>query len=203
LTLDWLEVVLTSSVVATVINVSVEDIRRRWSDKRDARYLAQRLAIILETFAIDCADVISGNELHRDNDGYAGDRRLKLPSLAEFPADADWKAINPLLAGRVAAFPNEIRLSEQKISFYWDVLREPDCTETETNQQAGKCGYRAWNLAVELRNRHGLPVCDLTELTWDFVAKLREQYEAAIKSRHDDAQRRAEHEAKRKAADAR
>jgi hypothetical protein len=69
--------------------------------KRDARYMAQRLAIILEKFAVDCATSISENDLHDSSGGHAGTMRLALPALTSFPAEADWKAIPPDLVDRV------------------------------------------------------------------------------------------------------
>ncbi|MFI5022840.1 MAG: hypothetical protein ACHQRJ_14470 [Alphaproteobacteria bacterium] len=192
--LDWFDVgkvALTSGVLASGINLIWQHFSRRESYRRDARYLAQRLAVILEKFAIDCADIIAGNELHRTSDGHAGVRRLALPTLAAFPADADWKAVDSALAGRAVALPNEIALADHKILFWWDVVGDEDCMETEADQQAGMCGYRAWNLAADLRMRHGVPASDLTDRAWDFVATLQKQHEAAMKSLEARAQPRA------------
>lgn len=197
--LDWVDigkVALTSGVVAAVVTWVKEVFVHRASRKRDARYLAQRLAVILERFSIDCADVIEGNETHRSSEGYAAQPRLRVPALAEFPADTDWKAIDPKLAGRALGLPNELALSEQKIVFWLDVVPNRGCAETETNQQAGKCGYRAWKLAVDLRNKHGLEKADLVGLAWGFVGTLKEQHDAALTSLRDEAENRAQVETK-------
>ena len=82
--------------------------------RRDARYLAHRVAIILEKFALDCARVIEDNRSQDD----ARPRHLALPVLGTFPDDADWKAIAPVLLDRVISMPNEQALAEQTISFW-------------------------------------------------------------------------------------
>jgi hypothetical protein len=179
--LDWVDVLkiaAASSVGAAGLNHLFDFLVRRTSLRRDSRYVAQRVAIILEKFAIDCADTIAGNDLHRQSDGHAGRRSFKLPNLPDFPIDADWKAVDPVLAGRALAMYNELVLSGHKIYFWWDVVGDEDSMETETNEQAGKCGYRAWELATEFRKGHGLPKAELTG--WDFVAVLKEHHDSAI-----------------------
>jgi hypothetical protein len=150
--------------------------------KRDARYLAQRLAIILEKFAVDCATSISENDMHDSSGGHAGTRHMSLPAIASFPAEADWKAIAPDLMDRVLSMPNELALASQAISFWWDVVGDEDSMQTEANEQAGECGLKAWLLAVDLRKRCGIPASTLPETAWDFVETLRKE-DAAAKAR--------------------
>jgi hypothetical protein len=74
---------------------------------------------------------------------------------------------------RVLSLPNELVLADQATLFD-EVI--------EVNGQAGTCGLRAWQLASELRRRRGIPASTLTT-SWDFVARLREQAEAASERR--------------------
>jgi len=66
---------ISSGVVTAIMNQGILWWREAQHDsastKRDARYLAIRLAVMLEKFAIQYADRIADNEMYRDNDGYA------------------------------------------------------------------------------------------------------------------------------------
>jgi hypothetical protein len=95
MSIEWLDVLkisASSSVLTASIGWGLNHVFvNRVAHKRDARYLAQRLAIILEKFAVDCADIIADNELVNSSEGAAGKRHLVLPILRPFPAEADWK----------------------------------------------------------------------------------------------------------------
>ena len=88
--------------------------------------MAERVAIILEKFAVDCANVITDNDLHSGSKGVAAARHLILPTLEAFPADTDWKVIAADLMDRALSIPNELALADQAISFCWDVVGDQD-----------------------------------------------------------------------------
>jgi hypothetical protein len=69
--------VLTASVGWALSHVFVQ----RATLKRDARYLAQRLGLILEKYAVDCADFIAGNERLKTNREAKKIRFLRLASI--------------------------------------------------------------------------------------------------------------------------
>lgn len=140
--------------------------------KRDKRYLAQRLAIILERFSVDCANVINDNDTFDSSGGAAGRRHAQMPVLGAFPSDSDWKAIDADFMDRVLSMPNEIELANQAISFWCEVEGDEDCMRTETNNRARQRGLKAWLLACELRRRCGIPTSTLREESWDFVGVL-------------------------------
>ncbi len=177
---DVLKISASSSVLTTFIGWGLNHFFvHRATLKRDARYLAQRLAIVLEKYAVDCANSITDNNLHDSSGGQAGERHVVLPDIGSFPAEADWKAIDPDLMDRVLSMPNELVLADQAISFWWNVVGDEDCMRTEANDQAGECGLRAWLLASELRKRCGIPASTLPATSWDFVAALQKRVEAA------------------------
>jgi hypothetical protein len=196
---DVLKIAVSSTLLTTLGSWGLTHFfEHRAALKRDARYMAQRIAIILEKFAVDCANVIADNQLHSSSEGHAGNRCLSLPELGSFPVEADWKALPPELADRILSMPNELALVDGAISFFWDVLGPgDDGVETETNQRAGACGLRAWSLATDLRKEYKIPASSLPEIEWNFVDTLREQ-DAARK----EAARAARKKAARKAESA-
>jgi hypothetical protein len=68
---------------------------------------------------------------------------------------------------------------DRAISFWWDVVGDEDCMQTEADHQAGKCGFEAWTLATKLRKRYGMPVSGLAAETWDFIGTLKREHDAA------------------------
>jgi len=180
--LDVLKIAVSSTLLTTIGSWGLTHFFvHRAALKRDARYLAHRVAIILETFAVDCANVITDNDLHDRSDGHAGKRQLFLPELRSLPADTDWKALPSRLVDRFLSMPTELALADRAISVWWDVVGDEDCMETETRQKAGASGLRAWLLASALRKQYKIPASSLPEIGWDFVATLRKQDEAERK----------------------
>jgi hypothetical protein len=199
---EWWQVLtlfLSAGVSAGVFTAIVNNLLAEWRDRRkekrtsarDAVYLAMQVAVIIERFAIECEDIINHNELHTEFQGHAGTVHWKLPPLGEYPTDADWKALDPSLSSRALSLPNELRVSEGVIKF-WSELepRGQGILLNTCNGQAGKCGYRAWQLAVDIRRRYGLsPVFEP-----DFVKVLKENYEQELKRMKDSAAARERHE---------
>ena len=147
--------------------------------KRDARYLAHRLAIIMEKFAVDCADVIADNDLHRSSEGYAGRQVLKLPEITPLPADADWKALEPSLVDRAMSLPNKLALADAAISFWRTLLTTKIACGLKPTCKQGNRVSRRGNWLRTSRRRYGIPPTSLTEGGWNFVETLKEKHAAA------------------------
>ncbi len=180
---DVLKFALGTGVVTAIANQGIawfREVRKEsGTTTRDARYLALRIAVMLEQFSISCADAISENDMYQQSEGYAGRPHGKLPSLSEYPTDADWRSLDPSLAAQIISFRNELLLSDQTIEFWWDVDRET--VRGACDEQAGKSGYRAWLIASQLRGRYRLPSFDPRSFAWDVVATLKEHHDRAIK----------------------
>lgn len=161
--LEFLKLVgagLTGAIATQVLAWWREARRERALTMRDARYLALRLSIILEHFAISCANVIEKNKLHWDTEGHLGSKHNIIPALPDLPNDADWKALDPELASRALAVPNELRLAAQSLSFTADVSDDEDVIY-HFDEQTGLHGGRALELAKDLRRVYSLPSFDV------------------------------------------
>ena len=82
-------------------------VRRR---RREAASSDAQLAPVLEQFAVDCAKVISTNELHWRSGGHEGTETYELRAPPTYPADVEWRAMDPSLAATALSFPNEVKL---------------------------------------------------------------------------------------------
>lgn len=182
-TFPWAQVIailLGNGLVTYMLTWRREARRDAASKDRDARYIALRITAILERFAYECADLISTNDGANPYDEQSPGGTTKLPSLREYPSDADWKALDPSLASRALSLPTEIEVSRGYISFWWDGPGDQDAMLCETSEQAGKCGFRAWSLALDLRRKYNLPDSHLLEVSWAWVEQLRTNHEQSM-----------------------
>ncbi len=176
---EWLDIpkfAVPTGLVVAVMNFGLTWFKDQHNDKttaeRDAKYLALRLAVIFEKFAIECAGAITCDSLYDEFGGHAGCPNTGIPTLLDYPADADWKALDAALSAKALSFWNDILQGKQSIGFMWDY--DPGSVSLECNEQCGKCGSRAWALASELRRRYRLPSFDHTA-SWDFLSTLKKQ----------------------------
>jgi hypothetical protein len=105
---------------------------------RDARYLKIRLAVMLERFAIDCAEAIAAQDMYSQSYGHAGAAHGTLPDLPPYPDETDWKILEPEFLARALTFRNELPISDRLIAFWADI--DPECIPAACNDQCGKWG---------------------------------------------------------------
>ena len=146
-------------------------------ERKEATYLAIRLATAFEDFAIRCAEQIADNDMFRQSEGHAGRAHVTMPTLQEFPTHANWTTLDPTLLSRSLSVPNELSLGERMIAFWSDVDPDPSLLRGACDAQAGICGYRAWKLAQDLRAQYSLPDFVPRDFSWDTIR--------ALKKRHD------------------
>lgn len=146
--------------------------------ERDARYIAIRLAVILERFALDCAEAIAAQEMFDMHDGHAGKPHGKLPDLAPYPDEVDWKTLKPEFLARALTLRNELILSDASIEFWEDIDRTT--VSGECDWQCGKCGYMAWTLAAEMRARYALGAFEPDKSAWNAVKTLKEYHDKVL-----------------------
>ena len=172
---------LTTGLVTALFNQGIGWFRD-WRKEstvtiRDATYAAMRIAVLLEAFAMECASLIEENAFAEKS---GGPSTQKLPSLSEYPTDIDWKSLDSSLAAQSLSIRNELRLSVRTIAFWSG--EEPAEIPSVCSNQAGKCGYRAWQLATALRRHYKLPSFDPTQGYWDLVGTLQKRHDAVIKA---------------------
>ena len=179
---DIIKLALSAGVVTALINQGINWFKEWKKEKklieRLSQYSALRITIELETFAISCADVISDIDMYYDSAGHAGRKHTIIPILAEYSDDVDWKSLDICLCTRIFTLRNEIMLSQGAIDFWYEI--DDECVPTTCREQTGKCGYRAWQLANELRNFYKLLQFDPKQLSWDIESILKKHHDQAI-----------------------
>jgi hypothetical protein len=184
LTWDW------ATIVKTIVGAGIGAASAQWlrdsrHRKRQAAYMAMRLAVVLEAYAISCSLLIVTNETaepppDRDFGGSAA-----LPELPPYPDDDDgWRAVDRKLAGRCLSLRNRIRESQTFIG--WTIEFNDYDLKEEVYKQVADRGLEAWQLANEMRSKHGV---ESAKHVWDPLSHL-ESAQQRVERRRKERQAR-------------
>jgi len=179
---DIIKVVLGTGLLSGLVSALVAWAREYLAEKkknwRSAQFSALRLSASLESFSIECAEMLLDNNAFYDSNGHDGNPISQIPKLSSFPEDIVWIALDTDLCEKVLAIPNKIRLSNGYIS---SVMDYEDAYEAlaASSRNIGLCGYHAWEIASELRNRYKLPAFE-AQTSWDFKNDLKRYSDKAM-----------------------
>lgn len=174
----WLQILLTG-VTAAIINQMLGWLKDNYRDKAkvevDRRYIALRLTVVLERFAIQCADQIAivESELQEAyKNGVAPDHHsMTIPPL-RLPEGDDWRWISADLASDILAIPPQIDFSKGAISWSWEV-GDPEGAAKECQLQLALRGLECWELAVKVRQQHKIAPAKFDMGSWAFIEVMR------------------------------
>ena len=155
----------------------------RRKDKTSARYLAMRIAVLLEGYAITCAESLSDWDLYFSSGGHAGSMMDGIPDIPEYPDEEGWSALKPALLERALTLRNQVRIGRRSVSSFAEFEMDPDDIAHHSAGHLGVCGYRAWSLAKDLRAEYRVQPLDLTSTSWDIAPFLRENHDRIVKER--------------------
>ena len=177
---------LLGVIIGSLISFTATWYFTKRTDSRAIRQTAAQLAQYLDAFAHSCAGVISDNDTYSQSDGHAGAKRVSLPLLGAFPNETDLGLVEPIALSRLLSLKLKWQLASDKIQFWWDVVGDPECMPTETDQQCGVLGIEALEIAKMLRKSAQLPKPLYAEFYWDFSKTLHRERECAIKRINED-----------------
>lgn len=169
---------LFSALVSQVIGWFIDWQKDKKTNSRMAQYSALRIAVDMESFAINCAKAISDNDLFIQFSGHAGTQHSKIPTLVKYPDDVDWRSMDASLCARILSFRNEIELSQELVDSWYEF--DYECIPSSCSEQIAICGYRSWALASDLRSFYKLPSFHPEQLSWDVEAILKNPYDKAM-----------------------
>jgi hypothetical protein len=138
--------------LGVVVGAGIAWFREWWVEKRtrqrQASYLAIRVICILDKFIDECGD------FGVDDGGDFGDR-VPSPSSPKFPDDVDWKSIDPELAYRIIALPDEV---SQIASFLAGLSQVADDYEYSKERQLrfSRLGLKTHHTVENLRQTFGI-----------------------------------------------
>src|SRR4051794_11613253 len=92
---DLIKTIIGAGIGSALVQVLAPFIRDYRQRKMTAAYMSMRLAVILEAFARECAELIEANKNAQTRpDEEFPDWDVNLPELAPYPDDGDgWRAL--------------------------------------------------------------------------------------------------------------
>lgn len=165
--------VVTSALVATIAGAAINAWLEARKDKHSTRFEALSVAVSLEGYTITCADLLSGHDLAMSSGGHAGSYMGRVPPLPELSLTAGFlKPYRAKVAGRLMAFPQEVRQADQVAAFLWGVTADVDAVRESSAAQVAKMGMKAIELAKDIRKAFGLPKRELVFGKYDIHESL-------------------------------
>jgi len=180
--------IVSAGVGSALVQSLMPIYRDRRTRRKQAGYMAMRLAVVMENFAWACANFIQDNHNARtppDEEYPAWE--IALPELLAYPEDADgWRAIAPKLAGRVFGLRNKLYESKSTIRNIIEFNKAE--LGWVLDEQAASRGLEAWRMAIDLRKTYGI---EPVELEWNYPDYLKTALDTAVKQREDHRKRNA------------
>lgn len=171
--LQFVSVVTTSAVVATIIGFLLNLFLARLTEHSSARLEALRAAVALEGYAIFCADAVSKHDIAVSSEEHAGKFIGALPDLPEIEISIGLlRPKRAIVANHVAIFPQEVQQADQSITFWWDIVGDLDAARNAAKHACARIGIQSLKLASELRSTFDLPERKLVFGQYDILKSL-------------------------------
>lgn len=133
----------------------------------DRSLAALEYAEHLETYALQCANVVSNNAgFNHDHQKY-----MEVKPLPDWPTRIDWSLLGLKRAAWARNLHAQTRLLRLGLDEAWE-HNGPDEQADEEGEEAAKLGLIAWDEAVEARKAHGLPPITHLPKSWDYAETL-------------------------------
>ena len=185
---SFFQIIIGAGFRTALVQATLPLLSERGQRRRQASYLAMRLAVALEAYAADCYDLIQYNRHapHLPDEEFP-EWRVKLPDLPTFPEDTDgWLVIDRRLAARCLDLGHRARQSQAIIEQTIEYIEHEIYDAVE--EQAASRGLDAWRLAQELRHKHGVASAGMI---WNFAESLRNIEREVEKRKREKAAKRA------------
>jgi len=192
--MDWLGVewsrffmmIAAAGLGSGLVQALLPIYRDRRMRRKQAVYMAMRLAALMENFACACANLIENNrDVLKPSDADHPVWKSALPELPAYPEDVDgWRALAPKLAARAFGLENKLHQSQSAIR-NTDERNKPEFGSVLYEQAAAR-RLEAWRIAVDLRKTYGIEPIDLE---WDYPDYLRRALVTVAKERKEHRQR--------------
>ena len=169
---SFLLVVLGSSTAIGLLNWYTDKSKR----KSEIKYLATRIAVDLEGYAIDCAEQCSNHISHEKHNGLCGKLISQIPIIPAIGDTERYDFLDNALLDQILRLPQQLMLYEREIKSMSDVL-DMGYVQDECCNKTLKIGLQALELSKEVRSKYHLPKRELKSGEWDIDKFYKEQIE--------------------------
>lgn len=155
---ELIPTILTSALVASIAGIAINAWLETRKSKQATKLDALKVAIELEGFALDCADKLQEHGTAISSQGLAGAILGRMPDMPQLNIAVGFlRPKKAKVANRLLIFPQEYAQAEQTLSFWWDVVGDPEYNTTEVTNQTAMIGLKAIKLAQDIRAAFKLP----------------------------------------------
>lgn len=151
-----LAAIFGSGVTSAVVTFALNSWHVGSKSKRSAAYLAQKIAFILERYAILAADSLGDHDAAIITDGHHGTTASKLTLFSELPESQDYDKLDAKILDRVLDFPDQIQLANSAIDQLFDFEGGEEAVAYAA-KATNEIALSAIAIATELRLKNGLP----------------------------------------------
>ena len=177
-------VFLGSGAAVAITNWYIEHRREERRRTDETEFLAVKLAIEFEGYAIECAERVSDHKTAEDSGGHAGKRIGSLPEAPQLPKGDAYKFFDRNLLDDIYQFPQDCLMADRAAIFWWNVVGDEDCCTQAYEKNTIRMGVKASEIAKEIRRKNKLPSRTLTFGNWKIDKFLGEEM-AKILERED------------------
>ena len=161
-TVEKVAYILIGAFIAFILNIVKDSRAQKIQRKKEVEYLSVHVSFILERFIEGCVDVVYDDGLYHGERDQEGCRQVLVntPSLDIQSLDVDWKALPTNMMYKILDLPNEIYLTNKRVSSAAEhSAYPPDYEEIFEERQYGyaKLGMLAISYVAELRELSKIP----------------------------------------------
>ncbi len=158
-TKEIVRAVIGTGVITAVLSPALtwlaDFVRSHTRRKHAKTYLCMRVASILESYAIECAELVDASIAHYGQSQIPV--TFSLPDPPVYPEDVDWHSLDARTAYRAMSFLNECEAQAASARYANDFQGNP----FEAQEAAKRIGKKAHELANVLRGKADLQPPDL------------------------------------------
>lgn len=172
----WSDIFLVGAagIFSSALTQIITYLIAKMKSQQKKRYAALRLSVILENFAIDCADRVSEISNAISSGGIIGKVHFTLPDIPDYPSKINWELLSLPLIDDVLSFPREIAIRNGIINFVFEQDNKIDAAEACAEHCALQ-GVRAYNIASNFRKKNNLGEAYCTSKIWDWPTYLQQK----------------------------
>ena len=169
-----------TAIVVVLLGALITMAVTQQKDHAAARYLAARLAVILEAYAINSANSLNEWDTYQITGAEQGAMIEGVPDLPEYPDGDGWSALRPDMVERALSLRNQLAIGRLDVASLERLIDDHDEIAERCAEHVGACGYTAVVLARALRRRYDLQAFDPTRTFWDVEPTLRQRHDRIV-----------------------
>lgn len=180
---EFLTLTASAGLLSAGLSASIAAFGAWLARRRQARYLALRLAVQMDAYFHTCKDRLSEIESYNASGGHAGRQYFSVPLPPEPPADdTGWVNLDPKLSDRALSFRARVDYMNVVIrdDLEHDVAPPGDEDTLRTLTFLYEAAQDAYILAQDLRHEYDFNQLDHSHKSYDYLVEAKTRHTARV-----------------------